>query len=92
MPVAGDWTLTESVLPARWIVYLGKLPDAEALQRRQRLVGEGAACFPADHRGADAAVDGERRAQRGPEHLRLADQVDHLCAGPQVVGAGLHRD
>ncbi|MCY1546563.1 hypothetical protein D9M68_825640 [compost metagenome] len=56
------------------------------------MVGQGAARFAADHRGADAAVDGERRAQRRPEHLRLADQVDHLRAGPQVVGAGLHWD
>lgn len=30
-----DWTLTEAVLPARWIVYLGKFPNAEALQRRR---------------------------------------------------------
>lgn len=27
------WTLTESVTPGRWIVYLGKFPNAEALQR-----------------------------------------------------------
>lgn len=30
-----DWTLTESVLPSRWIVYLGKFPDSEALQLRR---------------------------------------------------------
>lgn len=27
------WTLTEAVSPGRWIVYLGKFPTAEALQR-----------------------------------------------------------
>lgn len=32
---AGDWTLTEGVLPARWIVYQGKFANAEALQRRR---------------------------------------------------------
>lgn len=31
----GRWTLTENLLPARWIVYLGPLPNAEALQRRR---------------------------------------------------------
>jgi SPOR domain len=27
------WTLAESVVPGRWIVYLGKFPNADALQR-----------------------------------------------------------
>lgn len=44
----------------------------------------------ADNRGADAAVDGKHRGQRGPEHLRLADHFDHLRAGPQAVGTLLH--
>ena len=33
--LAPGWSLTESVLPARWIVYLGKFPSAEALQKRR---------------------------------------------------------
>ena len=32
---ADAWRLTETVLPARWIVYVGKLPNAEAVQRRK---------------------------------------------------------
>lgn len=34
-PPAPRWSLNESVLPARWIVYLGKFPSADALQRRR---------------------------------------------------------
>ncbi len=33
--VAKGWSLNESVLPARWIVYLGKFANNEALQRRR---------------------------------------------------------
>lgn len=33
--LAPRWSLDESVLSARWIVYLGKFPSAEALQRRR---------------------------------------------------------
>ncbi len=33
--LAPGWSLTESVLPARWIVYLGKFSSAEALQKRR---------------------------------------------------------
>lgn len=33
--LAPRWSLDESVLPARWIVYLGKFPSADALQRRR---------------------------------------------------------
>jgi hypothetical protein len=33
--VAKGWSLNESVLPARWIVYLGKFANSEALQRRR---------------------------------------------------------
>ena len=33
--LAGRWTLSEGLLPARWIVYLGPLPNAEVLQRRR---------------------------------------------------------
>lgn len=61
-------------------------------QRRQRLLGERVACLTADDGGADAPVDDEGRAQRRPEHLRLADQRDHLRRRPQVVGTGLHGD
>lgn len=32
---AKGWSLNESVLPARWIVYLGKFANSEALQRRR---------------------------------------------------------
>jgi hypothetical protein len=31
----GAWRLTETVLPARWIVYIGKLPNSDAVQRRK---------------------------------------------------------
>src|SRR3546814_3674049 len=57
----------------------------------KRLVGERLARFAPDHGGTDAPVDDEGRAQRRPKDLRLADQRHHLGAGPQVVGAGLHR-
>lgn len=33
--LAERWSLNPTVLPARWIVYLGKFPNAEALQRRR---------------------------------------------------------
>ncbi len=33
--LAGRWTLTEGLLPARWIVYLGPFPNATVLQRRR---------------------------------------------------------
>lgn len=33
--LAPGWSLNASVLPARWIVYLGKFPSAEALQKRR---------------------------------------------------------
>lgn len=33
--LAPGWSLTEAVLPARWIVYLGKFPNTEALQKRR---------------------------------------------------------
>lgn len=33
--VAKGWSLNESVLSARWIVYLGKFANSEALQRRR---------------------------------------------------------
>lgn len=29
------WSLAETVVPARWIVYLGKFPNAEVVQRRK---------------------------------------------------------
>lgn len=29
------WNLSDSVLPARWIVYLGKFPNADAVQKRK---------------------------------------------------------
>ena len=32
---AKGWSLNESVLPARWIVYLGQFANSEALQRRR---------------------------------------------------------
>mmetsp|Transcript_7178 Transcript_7178/g.12986 ORF Transcript_7178/g.12986 Transcript_7178/m.12986 type:complete len:230 (-) Transcript_7178:1869-2558(-) len=61
-------------------------------QRRQRLLGQRATCLASDYGGADAPIDDEGRAQRWPEHLRLADQRHHLGRSPQVVGAGLNRD
>lgn len=33
--LANGWALEESTVPARWIVYLGQFPSAEALQRRK---------------------------------------------------------
>lgn len=33
--MAPGWALNETPVPARWIVYLGPLPNAEALQRRR---------------------------------------------------------
>jgi len=33
--LAKRWSVDEAVLPARWIVYLGKFSNAEALQRRR---------------------------------------------------------
>lgn len=33
--LAGRWTIEAGVLPARWIVYLGKFADEAALQRRR---------------------------------------------------------
>lgn len=33
--LAGLWTVEESVLPERWIVFLGRFANAEALQRRR---------------------------------------------------------
>lgn len=31
----GRWTLDDAVLPPRWIVYMGRYPDAEALARKK---------------------------------------------------------
>ena len=61
-------------------------------QSGQRLFCQRLASFAADDGGADAPVDDEGRAEQRPEHLRLADQRNHFRAGPEVVGAGLHRD
>lgn len=35
-----DWVTTESVVASRWIVYLGKLPSQEALEDRQKALGQ----------------------------------------------------
>ncbi len=32
---AGVWSLNEVVVPPRWIVYMGKYPDAEALEKKR---------------------------------------------------------
>ena len=48
----GRWTLEASVLPARWIVYLGKFSGAEALQRRRAELRQAGI----DHRDVNVAA------------------------------------
>ena len=72
--------------------HLQYLSLGNALRLAQPEFAERLARFAPDHGGTDAPIDDEGRAQRRPKHLRLADQCHHLGAGPQVVGAGLHRD
>ena len=57
-------------------------------QRRQRLFCQRLPRLTADDGGADAPVDDEGCAEQRPEHLRLADERHHLCAGPHVIGLG----